>query len=418
MTKKRMAGTASKAGNAAETKKQRKRKKLHEYTAENDLKYRGPLNYQAFQILGWLCMVCTVPVVMINFGGEIHPDIAERLGGPGNVLSYIAALSLPFLLMSNFSRILANTEGFKRQFLRNGGAALAIFAGTVFVGSRYFVGTAQQIFVQKDEVLPLLTSAFRKYNREGFVAFNLFIDLFLCTLTMYFLNARPKRFFTGKKTIILRLFVLLPIAYEVICLILKIRSARGLVRLPLWSFPLLTVKPVMTFVFFVFAALLVRFREYRYCRNGRTHEEYLEFMKTNRNAFHLSVRFSLSMVFFAAVDMILFFTMIFSHMGQVVSEGAAEMNAAQELSRGIQSVEAIGIGGAMTLVMIAPLMLLYSYNTVPKRKIISMLVPAAAIVLMILAALETFHCEAGIYMAGREIDMEEVGLLVREYIGK
>ena len=267
------------------------RTKFHEYTAANDMKYKGPLNYQSFQLFGWICIVLAVVAGLINAGAS-------------------ASLSLPFLLMANFSKILANKEGYKKQLLRNGGASLAIFIVTIVMGSRYFVGTVEQIVTPKEEVVPLLESLIRRAKPEGFLAFNLFIDLFMCTLCLYFLNARPKRVFTGKRVIILRLFVILPIAYELICFVLKVQAARGRVLLPLWSFPLLTMKPPMTFAFFVFIAFLVKIREYRYCRHGKTHEEYLEFMKTNRNSFQMSVRLCFSMIAFAVIDAILFFLLV------------------------------------------------------------------------------------------------------------
>ena len=392
--------------NTAETAKQKKRKKLHEYTAANDMKYRGPINYQGFQILGWACMVISTVVTVIHLGGNIDPAVTERYGGLANILSYFAELSLPFLLIANFSKILSNSEGYKKQFLRNGGAALAIFAVTVLMGHRYFIGTIQQVVVQKDEVVPELTALFRGFNQDGFLAFNLFVDLFLCTLTMFFLNAKPKRVFTGKKVIILRLFAILPIAYELVCLVLKIQAARGKIMLPLWCFPLLTVKPPVTFAFFVFIALLVKFREYRYCRHGKTHEEYLEFMKTNRNSFHLSVHLSLSMVAFAAVDFLLLMVLSTLHASTIASFDAAEEVVEDAVMQGIRVAQAVGIGQAVTLVLIAPLMLLYSYNSQPKRKIISMLAPAVGIVLMILIFLEAIRMGAGMYMAGRQIDLE------------
>ena len=383
------------------------RKKLHEYTAANDMKYRGPINYQGFQVLGWACMVISTVVTVIHLGGRLDPAVTERYGGLANILAYVAELSLPFLLMANFSRILSNSEGYKKQFLRNGGAALAIFAVTVLMGHRYFIGTIQQMVVQKDEVVPRLTELFRSYNQDGFLAFNLFIDLFLCTLTMFFLNAKPKRVFTGKKVIFLRLLVILPIAYELVCLVLKIQAARGKVMLPLWCFPLLTVKPPVTFAFFVFIALLVKFREYRYCRHGKTHEEYLEFMKTNRNSFHLSVHLSLSMIVFAAIDLVLLLLLSALHASTVASFDAATEEVKNEaIMQGIRVAQAVGIGQAITLVLIAPLMLLYSYNSQPKRKIISTLAPAVGIVLMILIFLEAIRMGAGMYMAGRQIDLE------------
>ena len=36
------------------------RKKLHELGAHNDIRYRGPLSYQTFQVLGWSCIILSI----------------------------------------------------------------------------------------------------------------------------------------------------------------------------------------------------------------------------------------------------------------------------------------------------------------------------------------------------------------------
>ena len=391
------------------------RTKFHEYTTANDIKYRGPLSYQSFQLFGWICIVLSVVAALISLGTSISPDIEKDLGKLGNILSWVASCSLPFLLMANFSRILANKEGYKKQLLRNGGAALAIFVVITVMGSRYFVGTVQQIVKPEEEVVPLLESIIRSSRPEGFMTFNVFIDLFMCTLSLYFLNARPKRIFTGKKLIILRLFVLLPIAYELICFVLKVQTARGKMTLPLWSFPLLTMKPPLTFAFFVYIAFLVKIREYRYCRHGRTHEEYLAFMKTNRNSFHMSVHLCLSMIAFALIDLILFFLLVYGHAATILPADAAAManetlTEAQTaaLNQGYLVAKAVGIGGSIMLAAIAPLMLLYSYTREPKRKILSMVIPAAGILLIVLIVLEAIRLGAGLIVGGNKIDLQAI----------
>ena len=60
-----------------------KRRKLHEYSAENDIRYRGPLSYQGFQILGWLCIALSQVVVVMTFSGTdaaliSGPDVISR----------------------------------------------------------------------------------------------------------------------------------------------------------------------------------------------------------------------------------------------------------------------------------------------------------------------------------------------------
>lgn len=83
-----------------------------------------------------------------------------------------------------------------------------------------------------ESVLTLLEDLFFLMQKQGFFAFNIFIDLFLCTLFMYFLIAYPKRVFTGKKRYIFRSFALLPIAYEVCAIIMKGQVAAGRAVMP------------------------------------------------------------------------------------------------------------------------------------------------------------------------------------------
>ena len=47
---------------------------------------------------------------------------------------------------------------------------------------------------------------------------------------------------------------------------------------------------------FLILALHIKTRERRFCRHGRTHEEYLQFLKTNRNSLHFSIFLAVVMV--------------------------------------------------------------------------------------------------------------------------
>ena len=96
----------------------KKRVKFHERGVHDDIKYSGPLSFQSFQILGWSCIVITVVMVLIKTGMRLNPEDMKRFATFNEVISYIAELSLPFLLMANFARILNNTEGFKKQLIR------------------------------------------------------------------------------------------------------------------------------------------------------------------------------------------------------------------------------------------------------------------------------------------------------------
>ena len=77
-----------------------KRLKLHEVSLEDDIKFRGPISFQGFQVLGWLCIVASVAHVMVNLAQSIDPSTAEMTKGILPIIETFASLSLPFLLIA------------------------------------------------------------------------------------------------------------------------------------------------------------------------------------------------------------------------------------------------------------------------------------------------------------------------------
>lgn len=382
----------------------RKRRKLHEISINEDIRYRGPLSYQHFQMLGWLCIVLSVVLAMLKLGGKLDESLMKGTAGLQNVLVYVTSLSLPFLLIANFSKILNNAEGYKKQLIRNGAAALAIFAVSAGFFSRYVIGATGKLVTDPEDILPVMTELFRATNQSGFVAFNLFIDLFLCTLFMYFLNARPKRVLTGKKVLILRVLALLPLAWEVTSWIIKWKSAQGSITLPFWVFPLLTVKPPVTFAVFVLLAIHMKTRELRFRRHGRSHEEYLAFLQTKRNSMHFSIYLAVALVLAALVDFIILIILMGHQAGSIETLTNDVETRFMEFSR---AAIAVGFGESIPLLFVAPVMLLYSYTRVPKNKMISTLIPAVGIVLIMLVILEGVYQGLG-YLPFERFNLVEV----------
>lgn len=364
-----------------------KRRKLHEYSAENDIRYRGPLSYQGFQILGWLCITLLSGILLLKIGTKLDPKHAAQYTSINRVLTSIESGSLPFLLISNFSRILNNEEGYRTQLIRNGGAALAISVVTILFFNRYVIGTFTQFVTDPEEVAPFLALEFNSIEKKGFIAFNLFIDLFLCTLVMFFLNVRPKRFFTGKKRYFVRAMAILPVAYEACSIYLKGQAATGKILLPFWTFPLLTVKPPMTFMVFVVLVLYIKQREWRFRRHGKMHAEYRAFLKTNRNSLQFSIFLAVVLVVAAILDFVI---MVFLTASAAVEASSAEVFAGSEAEvvRMMAGAMAMGFGDAVSLLLVAPLVLLFSYTRIPKNKMLSAVIPVAAIVLMIIFLFE------------------------------
>ena len=374
-----------------------RRRKLHEISLKDDIRYRGPLSYQGFQILGWLCIVLLFEAVLLKIGAKLDKPSAERYTSLSTTLRTISTMSLPFLLVANYAKILDNAEGYKKQLLRNGVAAAGIFLASFILYSRYVVVTIQQFVTDPEQVVPVLAEEFFLFQPNRFVAFNIFIDLFLCTLFMFFLNARLKRVFTGKKVILFRLFAILPVAYEVASIALKGMACSGRVMLPIWTFPLLTVKPPMSFLVFLILALHIKTRERRFCRHGRTHEEYLQFLKTNRNSLHFSIFLAVVMVLAAVAD---FFLLIFVTAKSAVSAQNPEtITTYEQIELFMRISLAMGFGNSFPLLFVAPFVLLFSYTRNPKNRKLSMLIPVGAIALMVLLLVESVHQGLGIIAA-------------------
>lgn len=278
------------------------RTKLHQVTAENDIRYRGPLTYQHFQILGWLCIVLSQARVILALGGKVDPSIQELYQRWQVALQNVGGMSLPLLLIANFAQILDTSDGYKKQLIKNAGAALGVFLLSIFCFDRYIMDSLAALSGDTAQARTEIRAMIQGLTPTGFISFNLFIDLLLCTLVMLFLNYKPKHIFRGKLLHVFRLFVLLPIGYEVGCMVLKVLCARRIIQLPLWCFPLLPVKPPMTFVLFVILAFFVKIRELRFRRHGKTHEEYHDFLKTNRNSRNFSIFLAGMMVVVSLLD--------------------------------------------------------------------------------------------------------------------
>ena len=366
----------------------KKRVKLHEQGAHNDIKYSGPLSFQSFQILGWSCIVVTVVMALMKVAMKLNPEDTQRFAAISDVISYIAEMSLPFVLMAHFARILNNTEGFRKQMLRNGGATAAIILVFTLFFNRYVVGTVGLLLQDPKDAYPLVMTSFYGVNPRGFFAFNIFVDLFLCTLVMYFMNARPTKVFTGKKIYIFRAMTLLPIAYEVASILLKGKAAAGSIQLPSWVFPFLTVKPPMTFLVFVFMAIHIKTRELRYCRHGKTHDDYKEFLKTNRNAWNFSVYAAIVLFIAGVIDLIIAILLL---AGQAGSAEALDAIMASEKAFKNTIAISIGFGKSTCLIFFAPIVLLFNYTKIPKNKTVGMLIPVIGIVLIALIGVQGIY---------------------------
>ncbi len=368
-----------KKGGACAAEKKRRR-----FDTENDIRYRGPLSYRTFKILGWICIALSQVAVLMTVDARMDPGMAEVLQTPTTALNLLANLALPFLLIANFALILNHSEGYAVQIRRYAALALMVLILSVILFSRYAVGTAAIAIGDRREAMAFLESWFWEASPKGYFAFNLFIDLLLCAMLMYFLNARPKRVFTGKRVLIFRAFAALPILYETASILLKALATAGKVRLPLILFPFLTVKPPLTFLVFLVMAVFIKRREVRYCRSGRTYEEYLGFLDTNRNSWDFA-RFTAKILAVTGIlDLILTIVSVLTQIGLEADMEAVNITEMMDRS-------AFGLGESFSLLLLAPIMLLFSYTRTHKNKILDTLIPAIGVAAIVLAYLEGLY---------------------------
>ena len=123
---------------------------------------------------------------------------------------------------------------------------------------------------------------------------------------------------------------------------------------------------------------------------------------------------------FAAIDAILLLVLTILQASSVVP-GTVEVTeeiADAALAEGLRVAVAVGLGGSISLAFVAPLMLLYSYNSEPKNKMISMLIPVVGIVLMVIVVLEAGRKGVGMFMAGRQIDLDAIRDALKQLVAQ
>ncbi len=374
--------TAPETAEPAQKKKKRKRffkkKDILNITPENDLRYRGPLSCRYMKVLAWLCILFLQISTILG--------MKEKIVGFDNTafvwnksLQLLGSLGVPLLLVSNFSLLLNGSQSYRRMIIKNtalsGGFALAY----LYFYFHYIVGL---VAVSKGSRFAahnfINSSVYEITEGKGFVAFNMFLDILVCTLIVFFINYKPKKLFQGKKLIIFRLFTLLPIFYEILCITAKILATEDMILIPMWVFPFLTTKPPLTFLIFVIAAIYIKRRESYFLKNGKTSEDYQRFLKTNTNSFQFSILLSGIIIVVGIVDLLLF--IMITIMQALATGQTADVAATATLSW--------GFGNTSEMLIIVPLMLLFSYNKTYKNVLVDLLVPVVAVFLIVYAYLE------------------------------
>lgn len=349
-----------------------------------DIKYRGPLSEREFRIMGWICLAFTQVSFLMRLGQTINPALAIRFASSIRIVSLLSSMALPFLLVANFSAILKRTEKYSRQIFLN--LIFLVLFGSLYLIVFYHYGVGLLAFLTggREQAIRLITDAIRYDSGKKYVSFNLFVDLFLCSLISFFLFYRSSRPQKKYLHIMFRLCAVLPIGYEVGTIYLKYLAHSVNYPIPIWAFPLLPVKPPMTFVLFIMLALFVKKREIHFCRHGRSYDEYLLFLQTNRNSLHFSIYASVTSFLAGLIDLFIYFAF-------TVAEVSISGVDVTQTGNFTPIVLKLGFGDSVGLILFAPILMLFSYNRKSTDKTLSALIPVAGVVLIILIYLQGFY---------------------------
>lgn len=351
------------------------------YTRENDIPSNARFGYRGMRIAAWIFMLCLVMGAI--WGNSIILQLAKNnpfISYGASIFSFFGNLALPAFFIANFSIILANRGKYKTIFLRYIlfiGLILLMLYGFLY---RYFIQIGTKAFGDSTQAFEGLTSLLNS-NPTFAVCFNLFIDLMLCLLAWFFIDYTPKKHFQGKKIVYFRLLALLPIAYEVACITIKLYAiCVPAFKVPFYVFPLITNKPPILFFAFLAIAIREKLLERKYSKLGHNREEFLEYCTTNAANKSFTKFCSRTFLIAALVDLVFCVCLSYVLIGRTTNDMNQLTN---ELIR-------TGLGKGISLVFMIPLMHFFSYNKKYKSSVFDTLLPLVSIAIIGIVIIEMF----------------------------
>ena len=360
------------------------RRHIHEVTLENDITYEAPLSYRHLRIIAWAFFVIATIGTVLGIGVQVNPHLATY-DSLASVFKSGQTIVSSLFLIAIFAVVLNAKDGYKRLILMYGGLTLLVYVAFVIVYQHYIVGLVGALLGDQAAANSFVDKFLDVVAKDGYLTFNIFIGLFLCTLVTFFINYHPKKYFQGKKHIIFRLFALLPIIYEIGMIIVKSCAHQGIFTMSPFVYPLLPTKAPIAFIVFIVMALFIKGEQRRYLQGGKTIKDYHEFQKTNVHRLRFSFSLAIVILIASIVDiLVVLLSGLFTAMISTGSEEEIIMAVANNSSM----LYAIGFGKTFPMIFIIPLVLFFDYRKTYKDKLPDMIIPAVGIALVALTFLE------------------------------
>ncbi len=363
----------------------------------NDISYVAPLSYRHLRIFGWLMMILMqISIVLATFSSlnaldEATIDFSNNLHIASDIIGYIAQLAVPFFLLANFALIISSQENIKKLVIFHASMAILIYLGFILLYDRYFLALATKLLSPLFGLdgVKLFVDAFIRLYFTNYLTLNVFVDLLMCSLLYFFLIYKPKKI-KPEKIIYFRLLVIFPILFEVSSAVIKgLSLGADLFLLPIELIPLLTNKPIVTFLAFLAIVIYLKYQEKIYLKMGGKEEEYAEFLTTNAHNFQFDIILGIIFAIAGIVDLIVTIILLLTF-SEVSDIDIVSFHTFKEV---LKFVQPWGFGKGISLLFFSPITLLLNYRKKysVSSKNIDIIIPLIGIVLMILTFLEGFY---------------------------
>lgn len=364
----------------------KRHEKIRKVLDGNDIKYRGPLSYRHLRILAWLMCAIAAGGSILLIAYRFIPNLLPAVNDFGQLFSNFSNLALPLFMLANFTVILNAKNGYRQLLITYAASALLLIFCFIFSLEHYAFGIFEVLLGNRAEGTDAVLQILSIVSPYGCLSFNIFIDLFLCTLLTFFLSYQPRRLFKGKWHILFRCLAILPIAYEIASVVLKLLAGLGEIVLPYYVWPFLTTKPPILFFIFLAIAVFIKKRERRFRKSGFTHTEYMRYLKTNRNSLQFSLRVFLIFIIGAVIDVLTF--IILPIIFALTLKGIESEDQLEPL---FQVIINVGVGKGLYMLIMSPVTLLFSYTRLYKNRTVDRLIPVGGILFVILFSIELVY---------------------------
>ena len=361
---------------------------MYERTRQDDILYRGPLSYRHLRIIGWITASILLFAIILGFGMDLAPEkMPDWIFTLQKYTLLVGSIAVPLFLIANYSVILDRKLSYAHligQYAVLTAVLVVLFE--LFV-EHYAIGLYGAFIGDRALAQQRIEDLLNAAVRTGDLNINIFIDLLLCTLFMYFLNYRPKWHFPGKNLKWFRLCAVFPVAYEVASLVVRILMGLDMFRPPIVVCSLLTTKAPLSFALFLLIVFYVKIKELMFLKHGKTKDEFRQYTRTNANSLGFSVFLSVSILITGILDYILRQILTWA----LVPDGLTGEQLRIAVMEKLRIVTGWGFGKHMALIGVIPFILLFSYNRNHRNLLADTLIPIGGVILAVLVGLETVY---------------------------